>query len=97
MMRWFRWWAEHRRAHQRAQPFPPADPDEEAVTREKESLQRDLTQVQRLDEYLLNRAVDTGLVTPERAAAIRLTHATERDDIIDTLEARVRMRTRYDG
>ena len=91
MMRWLQRWIDHERRHFQT----PPEPDEAAVAREKERMQRDLAQMQRLNEFFLRRAVDSNTISPERAAAIRLTQSTENeDDVVRILQAKARMRAR---
>lgn len=90
MMRWLRRWLDHERRH-----LQPRDPDEAIVEREKQRMQRDLRQVQRLEDFMLNRAVEEGLISAERAASIRLTSLSEDDeDVSRVMRAKLRMRMR---
>jgi hypothetical protein len=61
--------------------LPPRRPlhidDDHIVQTEKDASRRDLEQVKRLNEYLLNKAVARGYVSPEVAAAIRATQRSE--------------------
>jgi hypothetical protein len=53
--------------------------DEPDIAQEKAQIRRDVGQIKELNEYLLNKAVARGRMSPEAAAAIRASQTYERE------------------
>jgi hypothetical protein len=71
-LRWLRWLLGK-------PPMPAVRLDEPDINEEKAQIRRDVGQIKELNEYLLNKAVARGRLSPEAAAAIRASQTYERE------------------
>jgi hypothetical protein len=67
----------------------PADREEQqqlevgTFEHERQVFEREILQIKKLNEYLLNRAVAEGRISEETAASIRMTQSYAADEVLD--------------
>jgi len=80
-MAWYDWLASLWHRPPQASPVLESEAEQRRIAEEQRQMKRDVEQVKRINEFLLNKAVRGGWISSEMAAAVRASQAYEKEEL----------------